>query len=193
MNLIKQIHKIFNSPLLRSVMLKLRLPLGIALLVLLITKLEPSNFWIGLAVSGFGAIFQLWCFASLKTQKILAVHGPYMFMRNPMYIARFFLMLGCILMTGNLWVGAIFCVLYYFYMVNRVKREEEKLRKIFGPPYEEYCKKVNRFFPSFKSFDGKSLFFFNWSFFQRNHGLINALIVILCYIVLYYFTFIRPV
>ncbi len=187
------IHKIFNNPLLRSILLKLRLPLGIAIFVLLIFHIDPDSFWPGLAVSAFGAVFQLWCFSSLKTQKILAVHGPYVFVRNPMYLARFFLMLGPLIMTGHLWVSITFTVLYYFYMVNRVKREEVKLKGIFGQPYEDYCKKVNRFMPSFKNAEWKSILFFNWSFFQRNHGVINILIVIICYTILYYFTFIHPV
>jgi len=41
----------------------------------------------------------------------------------------------------------VYTVIYYFYMVNRVKREEAHLRAVLGAPYAEYCAAVRRFLP----------------------------------------------
>ena len=113
-----------------------------------------------------------------------------MLMRNPMYIGRFFLLLGCLLITGNVWVILVFVVLYYFYMVNRVKREERKLRILFGQAYEDYCGDVNRFVPSFRRVDWKSLWFFRWNILLQNNGHWNLIAVLISFAVFYFFTFI---
>ncbi len=108
--LLAPVHDLFNHPRLRSVLLRLRLPLGLVAGVLLVLSIAPEWFWPGLVVSAAGALFQLWCFSCIHTQHELAVNGPYMFVRNPMYLARFLLILGIVLMTGSLWLTAAYVV-----------------------------------------------------------------------------------
>jgi len=183
-------HEIFNNKTLRSVLLKLRYPIFLVFFIILIPRIKPSWFFLGFVISLFGELIQLWCFASLDKNKTLAVQGPYMITRNPMYIGRFFLLLGCLLLTGNIWVILVFVVLYYFYMVNRVKREERKLRVLFGEKHEDYCRDVNRFVPSFKGVEWRSLSFFKWNLLLENNGHWNLTAVLACYIVFYFFAFI---
>ena len=189
-NAVNRTHELFNNKTMRSVLLKLRYPIFLILFVILIPQIKPSWFLPGFFVSLFGELIQLWCFASLDKNKTLAVQGPYMLMRNPMYIGRFFLLLGFLFLTGNIWIILVFVVLYYFYMVNRVKREEKKLRVVFGEAYENYCSDVNRFVPSLKRVDLKSLWFFRWNILLQNNGHWNLIAVLVCYIVFYFFTFI---
>ena len=186
------VHDIFNKKAVRSVLLKLRYPIFLVLFIILIPQIKPSWFLPGFIMSLLGELIQLWCFASLDKNKVLGVKGLYMFTRNPMYIGRFFLLLGCLILTGNIWVILIFTVLYYFYMVNRVKREEAKLRVVFGEAYEDYCRHVNQFVPSFKGVDWKSLWFFKWNLLLENNGHWNLIAVLVCYIVFYLFAFIYP-
>ena len=40
-----------------------------------------------------------------------------------MYLGRFFLIGGALLLAGRPWILLPYAVFYYFYMVNRVKRE----------------------------------------------------------------------
>ena len=91
-------------------------------------------------VSTLGELFQVWCFSTIKTRKKLTIVGPYMFVRNPMYLSRFFLIFGILLMTGNPWIMLVFVVLYYFYTTNRVRREEKDLLEMFGEDYRIYCR-----------------------------------------------------
>jgi len=183
----------FNSRLVRGIMLKLRLPLGLAVLVWVFYAMNPAWFWPGLAVSVLGALGQLWCFACIRTQQRLAAAGPYMFVRNPMYLARYFLILGVLLWTGNLWVIGAFTVSYYPYMNNRVRREEARLREIFGQPYEEYCRDVNRFLPTFnKRFRPALLVKTDLECFRRNHGFTNILAVAVIYALAYYSAYVFP-
>jgi uncharacterized protein YggT (Ycf19 family) len=192
-NVVNRIHEIFNNKTLRSVLLRLRYPIFLVFFIILIPQVKPPCFLPGFIVSLFGELIQLWCFASLDKNKTLAIQGPYRLTRNPMYIGRFFLLLGCLLLTGNIWIILVFVVVYYFYMVNRVKREERKLRVLFGETYEQYCRDVNRFVPSFKGVDWRSLPFFKWNLLLENNGHWNLTAVLVCYIVFYFFTFIYSV
>jgi len=189
-NVFNRTHDIFNNKMLRSVLLKLRYPIFLVAAVILITQIDPSWFLPGLIVCLFGELIQLWCFASLDKNKTLAIKGPYMLTRNPMYIGRFFLLLGCLLLAGNIWVILVFTVLYYFYMVNRVKREEKKLRVVFGEAYEGYCRHVNRFMPSLRGIDWRSLWFFKWNLLLKNNGHWNLIAVLISLLVFYSFAFV---
>jgi len=184
------VHQAFNDPRLRRALLKLRLPLGLAAAAWLVASIRREWFWPGLAVSALGAALQWWCFSCIRTQKELAVNGPYKAVRNPMYLARFILVFGCLLMTGSIRVLAVFTALYYFYMVNRVKREEAKLAGVFGAPYEEYRRRVHRFIP-FRGTSPEGRYrFFSRASFLRNHGSGNALAVAAFYAVCWVVTFV---
>jgi len=82
--------------------------------------------------------------APVDPPKQLIVGGVYSFTRNPMYLAVLSLVLGLSVLLG-LWplLGyAIF--LFLFFHVVVVFYEEPTLRRQFGGTYEEYCKKVPR-------------------------------------------------
>ena len=187
-NFLNRIHEIFNNRKARKTLLKLRVPIGLILVVLLSRIIDLRFFFPGLVVSALGELFQVWCMSTIKTKKKLTVVGPYMFMRNPMYIGRFFLIFGIIMMTGNPWLMAGLTILYYFYMVNRVKREEEILLDLFGKEYEAYCSEVNRYMPSFKRFDRDLLWSFNKESFIQNNVHWNILGVAIGYVIIYSFT-----
>ena len=181
------INRLFNHRGLRRFFVKLRTPLVLAAVTGALLLVRPSPwFWGGLVVSLCGATAQWWCFACIMTSKELACNGPYRFVRNPMYLARFVMVLGLLLMvdpTQQLrWLApAVFVVFYGFFMHNRVRREEHKLRAIFGKPYEEYLRKVPRFLPALQPrFVGKT-FYWNKTAFRRNNGARNMALVLAGY------------
>ncbi|MCK5528964.1 MAG: isoprenylcysteine carboxylmethyltransferase family protein [Kiritimatiellae bacterium] len=187
------VHRMFNNRSARKFLLALRFPLAIGVLVLMSMNIDPNYFWPGLIVTAIGEFIQVWCFSALKKKKILAVKGLYVLVRNPMYLGRYLILFGFFLLLGqkSLWLLIVFTAVYYFYMVNRVKREEAVLIEIFGESYKQYCKDVNRFFPSFKNVDWKSLPYFRKELFFRNNAHWNMLGTILCYVFFYYMTFKR--
>ena len=77
----------------------------------------------------------------------LVVRGPYQWVRNPMYLGAGTALLGAALYynslpllaygTGFLLAMHLFVVLY----------EEPVLRRTFGREYEEYCRRVGRWWP----------------------------------------------
>jgi hypothetical protein len=96
-------------------------------------------------------------------------------------------------MTGNPWFLGVFTAGYYFYMVNRVKREEKLLSELFGKDYADYCRDVHPYFPGIKRFDAALLGSFNKESMAQNHVPVNLLVTVVCYIILFVFTFIRPI
>lgn len=192
-NEISAVHKLFNNNAVRKTLLMLRVPLAIGLVVLMAFNIDPNYFWTGLIVTAVGEFIQVWCFSALKKKKILAVKGLYVLVRNPMYLGRYLILFGFFLLLGpkSLWLLIVFTVIYYFYMFNRVKREEAVLVDIFGESYQEYCRNVNRFFPSFKNVDWKALPYFRKELFFRNNAHWNLLGTVACYLFFYYMTFKR--
>src|SRR5690554_8038712 len=95
-----QLNALFNHPGLRRFIVRTRQPLGILALLaaLWLVPTDSSWFWIGMAISLVGAAGQWWCFACIMTSQELAVNGPYRYVRNPMYLTRYVLILGLVLM-----------------------------------------------------------------------------------------------
>jgi len=122
------LNALFNHAGLRAVWAKSRVPAALALVVALLWLADPRWLLPGFLVSMAGEFIQLWCFASLNKDVDLACNGPYAVVRNPMYLGRFFIILGALMLLGNGWVVLAYLIVYYFYMTNRVKREEVRLR-----------------------------------------------------------------
>ena len=75
----------------------------------------------------------------------LITHGPYHWVRHPMYSALFLLGLGWFLLTANLVIGAPLMVSIVLIVINRVKNEEKMLIRVFGDAYEDYMQRTGRF------------------------------------------------
>jgi protein-S-isoprenylcysteine O-methyltransferase Ste14 len=170
------LHAVFNNYWVRKVCARLRLPLVVAFCAVLVSfrLIQGDMFVIGFAVCLLGELVQLWCFASLNKQKVLATRGPYALVRNPMYIGRYCIILGGVLLLKEPVAVVAFTILYYFYMVNRVKREEAALEKIFGDAYQAYCRSTNRFLPVLRKNNAGALWTWDWGLLRKNHGYLNA-------------------
>ena len=160
----------------------MRVPLFLAAAARVVYFLDPAWFLPSLIVSAVGLVGQLWCFGALLKRKVLAVKGPYAVSRNPMYGARYLLILGALGFVGNVYILVGFTLVYYFYMVNRVKREEAKLRDVFGQDYLDYCSRIRRYLPTFRGLQWRDLWFFRWEYFIDNNGHWNLLAVTAFYV-----------
>jgi protein-S-isoprenylcysteine O-methyltransferase Ste14 len=166
------IHGFFNHAGFRAAFVKARVPLGVLVAAGLLYFAQPRWFWMGLAVSMCGELVQLWSFASLDKNASLACNGPYAVVRNPMYLGRYFIILGAVLLLGSVWAALLYTLVFYFYVVNRVKREEARLRPVLGRPYEDYCAHVRRFLP-WAPYKGNPVLYWNRRLFRQNHGWSN--------------------
>ncbi len=75
--------------------------------------------------------------------------GIYTVTRNPMYLGSFLMGAGFVLIVWPWWSLPFFAWLFYMRFRRQVVIEESHLRSLFGQEFEDYCRKVNRVFPSF--------------------------------------------
>lgn len=186
---LEPVHRVFNNKAARRLLTKLRAPLAIVGAGAACALANPEWLLTALVISAVGALLQLWCFSAIAKQRELAVDGPYKFMRNPMYIARFILILGFVAVLGRPWLVPLYAVVYYFYAVNRVAREERKLIRVFGDAYADYSLKVHRFLPT-SSYPGGRLLYGRMDLLLQNHGHWNVLGVAAFYAICYAVAFV---
>lgn len=76
----------------------------------------------------------------------LVTTGPYGLSRNPMYLGHVVYMLGVVLALGSP-AGALALMLRALWFHRRVRRDEERMARLFGPDYERYRARVSRWLP----------------------------------------------
>lgn len=163
-----------------------RVPILGVLAIIGILYIDKPPLWPGFLVAAFGESIQLWAASQLHKNTVLADSGPYAHVRNPMYLGRFFLGLGFLMLLHNPYVLIIYVIGFAVYAHLRVGGEEERLREVFGEEYERYTKEVRRWLPRltpYKRTSGRRL---SWSRIVANHEYRNAvgLVIVLVLIVL---------
>jgi protein-S-isoprenylcysteine O-methyltransferase Ste14 len=122
--------------------------------------------WLGAALIAMGMIALLECFvrfavrgrgtpAPMMPTEVLVVSGLYRYVRNPMYVAVFAIVLGQAVLFASgatavyaacLWIAFTLFVLLY---------EEPTLRRRYGAQYESYCRQVRRWIPRLTPWHGQ--------------------------------------
>ena len=73
--------------------------------------------------------------------------GPYRFIRHPSYTGLLVAFLGLGMYFAN-WLSLLFLLVpITVATLYRIKKEEEILLKVLGPPYQAYCKETKRLIP----------------------------------------------
>jgi protein-S-isoprenylcysteine O-methyltransferase Ste14 len=179
------LNRLFTHAKLRRALEKIRIPLGVALVIVLFIYGHPEMFIPAVVISLFGELIQMWSSGSLEKNVVLTIRGPYCLVRNPMYLGRFLVILGALLLVKNTYIIVIYVGAFSFYVVNRVKREERHLQEIFGEPYLEYCNQVNRFIPRLGACEKRDALFFRFRLLVRNNEHLNFIALLAFYTAFY--------
>jgi protein-S-isoprenylcysteine O-methyltransferase Ste14 len=94
----------------------------------------------------------------LHVKRTVTSSGPYALVRNPIYIANTFVILGAIVMSEVLWmipVTLVWCALVYSVVV---RFEEQLLAAKYGDAYRDYLVAVPRWWPRLGSPSGRAHF-----------------------------------
>ena len=77
----------------------------------------------------------------------LITHGLFKYSRNPVYMGTLILFFSVVILFPHILM--LICFLFAYSSIELLVRfdEEPHLRKVHGEEYENYCKRVNRFFP----------------------------------------------
>jgi protein-S-isoprenylcysteine O-methyltransferase Ste14 len=83
------------------------------------------------------------------TPENFIVDGLYRFVRNPMYLGDFIIILSIFCLLGHLLLAAYFLVAIIFVNFMVIFKEEKELEKSFGKYYSKYKEQVPRWIPNF--------------------------------------------
>lgn len=120
--------------------------------------LPESLRWVGVLLGVLCVAGIYWLFSSIGTgitptsatreQHRLVTHGPYRWVRHPLYTIGSSLFIAFGMMADN-WFIAVLGILAFIAMAVRTPKEEANLIEKFGDEYREYMKRTGRFFPKF--------------------------------------------
>ena len=83
----------------------------------------------------------------LREDHTLVTHGPYRWVRHPMYTVFYIYMTGLLLLTSNWLIGGLFLLAVTVAVIPRLPREEALMIEKFGDSYRAYMKHTGRFLP----------------------------------------------
>lgn len=102
--------------------------------------------------SGFTIIAAGWrALFSAQKRRVLAVDGPYAYVRHPQYMGFVLVLLGFLVQWPTILILAMFPVLVVMY-VRLARTEEREVRAQFGAEYDVYAARVPAFFPAWPWF-----------------------------------------
>ena len=87
----------------------------------------------------------------VREEHTLVTHGPYRWVRHPMYTAFYIYLTGILLLTANWFIGGFFLAGLTLVVVNRLKNEELAMVEKFGERYRDYMRRTGRFLPAFNT------------------------------------------
>jgi len=110
---------------------------------------------------GVGGVILLWSFwnflkegrgtpAPMDPPRELVAMGFYRYVRNPMYVGIFLLLLGHFLWFKFLWLIVYLAIAFLIVHLFVTLYEEPTLKRKFGAAYEEYLQRVPRWIPRFR-------------------------------------------
>jgi protein-S-isoprenylcysteine O-methyltransferase Ste14 len=123
--------------------------------------------WVGAGVSVLSLLLIWWVQWALDVQfdttlhiqagHKLVTHGPYRWVRHPMYTTLFLMGAGWLLLTANWFIGGPLMPAIVLIVLVRVNYEETVLIETFGDAYLTYKQKTGRFLPPLRRlFNGGS-------------------------------------
>ena len=168
-------------------------PLPLILLTFIFFKpISPSWLWtaVGLAAAFLGEGIRIHCVGyagsgtsgreSYLKADSLNTSGLYSLTRNPLYWGNGLIFAGLLIVYAQPWALALFIVFLFLQYHFIVLAEESFLREQYGSAYEDYCRRVSRWLPSFgpyappdRPFDLKKVIF------KENDSCFNLLLTAL--------------
>jgi len=127
---------------------KIRVPLGFFFAAFYLWRARPT--WLSLAagacIVALGVAVRALASGTVKKNRELTMHGPYAYVRNPLYLGSILLAIGFGVAARDVWVAIVIMLLFLLIYLPVIRSEEAFLRSQF-PQYEEYTRRVPALLP----------------------------------------------
>ena len=148
----------------------LRLIIGIPFIVLLLAYMIRPNLlvwavfplpiwlqWVGVAL-GLASLPLIWWIQwalgsnfsttlHVRAEHTLVMHGPYRWVRHPMYTVLYIFLIAVVLLTANWFIGGFLLTAQTIIIATRLRHEEAVMIEKFGDEYRAYMQRTGRFLP----------------------------------------------
>jgi protein-S-isoprenylcysteine O-methyltransferase Ste14 len=132
-------------------------PVPLAIILLLVPGMDGAARLapLGVALVVLGQAIRMWTVRHIgvisrtRASRLgpLVVSGPYLLVRNPIYVGNWCLWTGFTIWSGVLWMLPVVWAVFVLQHRTIVRWEEQLLLERFGEPYADYLKNVNRWWP----------------------------------------------
>ena len=120
-------------------------------------SLPVSAQWMGVILGLLAVLLMFWVQEALgenfdvrlhvREEHTLVTHGPYRWVRHPMYTTVFIWGTSILLLTRNWLTGGLVLLFPLIIVATRVAKEEAAMLETFGDEYERYLAHTGRFLP----------------------------------------------
>lgn len=103
--------------------------------------------------------------------------GIYSTVRHPLYLGNYFMWIGIVMYTFNLWFVLLVSLLFWVYYERIMFAEERFLEGKFGSWYKEWSNRVPPFIPSMKNYEKTEIPFSMKTILRREYSGVTATII----------------
>ena len=107
----------------------------------------------------------------------LNTKGIYSTMRHPLYVGNYFMWIGIVVFTANIWFFVAVSLAFWVYYERIMFAEERFLERKFGKDYLDWSLQVPAFLPSFKNYKKTPIPFSLKTIFRREYSGVTATII----------------
>ena len=112
-----------------------------------------------------------------QVAEALNTTGIYSAVRHPLYLGNFFMWIGIVMYTYNIWFILLVCVLFWLYYERIMFAEERFLERKFGQTYIDWSMNIPAFWPSYKNYIKTEIPFSMKTILRREYSGITATIL----------------
>jgi protein-S-isoprenylcysteine O-methyltransferase Ste14 len=153
-----------------------------ALAIALVWLAEPVPQWFaaGVVAAALGEAVRVWAAGHLYKNERVVTSGPYAYVKNPLYLGTFLIMVGLCMMASNYILLALGVAVFVgYYAPFKQRRESDRLRERFGDAWVRYDREVPAYVPRLTPYPGREDKPWQWDAFIRNdeHGTLMAVVL----------------
>jgi protein-S-isoprenylcysteine O-methyltransferase Ste14 len=86
---------------------------------------------VGAVFAVLGMIVRMWASGHVKKDQVLAISGPYAYVRHPLYVGNHLIAIGLCLASGLWWSLPVWIAMALFFYPSTIRREDSRLSKRF--------------------------------------------------------------